>query len=73
MVSGVSSRPPWSTSGPRPTIASVTSVDNSARSPSPASLEQMHECPDRARVPFSPDAAHACAPPQPDWVREIVG
>mgnify|MGYP000267455282 CR=1 FL=1 len=35
MVSGVSSRPPWSTSGPCPTIASATSVDNSAPAPRP--------------------------------------
>ena len=35
MVSGVSSRPPWSTPGPRPTIASTTSVDNSAPVPRP--------------------------------------
>ena len=61
MVSGVSSRPPWSIAKLRPTIASTTSVDNSAPPPGPASLERMREHLDQARTFFSLDAARTCA------------
>ena len=48
-------------------------MDNSAPVPRPGLPGEMRECPDRARAFFSLDAARACAPPDPDRVREIVG
>ena len=73
MVSGVSSRPPWSIAKLRPTIASTTSVDNSARPPARPPWSRYVSARTGPAPPSAPTPPAPAPPPPPAGVREIVG